>query len=150
MRPMRRHLRSSPARLAHGPSAAIFVATLSVLLLGLSAHPAAAAEPAAPPPLEAADTAPPGAVPAAPVQPIAPLATTPAATPAPPGALTTMSDPGLTPIPPAPRPKPFYRRHWFWGAVGVVLITGAIIGILSLQPDDPATPITKLGDMRAF
>jgi hypothetical protein len=143
MQPMRRHVTASLA------------ATFAVLTMAV-ASPTFAAEPTAPPPspsLESADTAPPGAAPAATVQPIGPPASAETVAPAPAATVTaaaTVADPGLTPVPPAARPKPFYRRSWFWGTVGVVLLTGAIIGILSLQPTDPATPSTKLGDMRAF
>jgi hypothetical protein len=47
-----------------------------------------------------------------------------------------------------PRP-PFYHRNWFWGAVGVVVLTTAIVLIAtSTARDEP--PSTTLGNMRAF
>ena len=84
----------------------------------------------------------------------------PAATP-PPGA--TAPVPTLTPEPPAalpaltldqgppPRPGnvPFYRKDWFWGGVGVLVLT-AVILLFSAGSSNPATPSTTLGDMRAF
>jgi hypothetical protein len=108
--------------------------------------PAPQTPPAAAPGLEAGDTAPaPGeAAPAAPNAPVTPLPG--AGTPAP-GALEA---PLVVPAPPAPRHRRFYEQHWFWGAVGVVFVTGMIVLALSLNNADPPTPNTRLGDMRAF
>jgi hypothetical protein len=66
---------------------------------------AAAAPPAAPEPL-------PVAAPAPAVAPAAPLVLTQSPTPA-----------------PAPEPAPFYKRVWFWGVVGVVVVAGAVGGL---------------------
>ena len=51
----------------------------------------------------------------------------------------------MTP-PPSPEP-PFYKRHWFWGAIGVVALTAVVIVVASSGPDQPDT---NLGNMRAF
>jgi hypothetical protein len=69
-----------------------------------------------------------------------------AAAPAP-GALEA---PLVAPMPVAPRQRRFYEQHWFWGAVGVLVATGIVVLALSLNNSDPATPTTRLGDMRAF
>jgi hypothetical protein len=118
----------------------------------VSATAAAQTTPPAPQPapgLEAGDTAaPPGAPPApAPgtVTPVAPLPG-PAVAPAP----STIEAPLVVPVPPAPRPPRFYQTHWFWGAVAVVVATGIVVLALTLNNADPATPNTRLGDMRAF
>jgi hypothetical protein len=111
------------------------------------AAPAPQPPPAAPAPgLEAGDTAPvPGeSAPAGATAPVTPL---PAAGAPAPGALEA---PLVVPAPNAPRHRRFYEQHWFWGAVGVVVITGMIVLALSLNSADPATPNTRLGDMRAF
>jgi hypothetical protein len=110
---------------------------------------ATAPAPTAPPALEAGDTAPPaGALPAPAVQPLEPLdPTSPLVAPA------VVSPPLAAPEPPPPPPplrEPLYRKDWFWGAVGVLVLTTAIVISLSLANADPATPNTKLGDMRAF
>ena len=47
------------------------------------------------------------------------------------------------------RPDPFYRKDWFWGAVGVVILTTAII-LVSVASSGADTPSTTLGNMRAF
>ncbi len=49
-----------------------------------------------------------------------------------------------------PRPRPFYRKAWFWGAVGVVLATTAFILVASAGSAGPGTPATDLGNMHAF
>jgi hypothetical protein len=99
------------------------------------------AAPPAPPPsddptpraaYEAQDTAPPSGVAPAPEQP----------TPAP--------DLGLGAPAPAPRHQPIYQKDWFWISIAVVAVTVAIVGTLALAGNDPATPPTTLGDMRAF
>ena len=117
--------------------------------LVLLASGAAAAQAIAPPaaaPFEAGDTAPPAGVqPVVPPGAVAPLP--PAAEPAMPSPATA---PLVVPAPPAPRDEPLYRRHWFWGAVGALVLTGAIVLAVSLSSSDPSTPTTKLGDMRAF
>jgi hypothetical protein len=99
---------------------------------------------AAAPSLEAGDTAAPGA----PVQPLLPPAMSSAA---PPGALPpTLVQGSLANVPPRePRPK-VYETRWFWGAVGVVVITTAIVVLFAVSSANPTTPSTKLGDMRAF
>jgi hypothetical protein len=108
--------------------------------------PAAVPAPAPAPGLEAGDTAPvPGE--AAPPPATAPMTPLPAAGAPAPGALEA---PLVVPAPPAPRHRRFYEQHWFWGAVGVVVVTGMIVLALSLNNADPATPNTRLGDMRAF
>lgn len=55
----------------------------------------------------------------------------------------------LAPSPPPPAGKPFYRKTWFWGAVGVVVLTAAIVLIATSGAGDQA-PTTTLGNMRAF
>lgn len=77
---------------------------------------------------------------------------------APPSGLPTLTPdpaapaPPLTlenrPSPPPDAPKPFYRKAWFWGAVGVVVVTAAIILIASQSEGGP--PDTHLGNMHAF
>src|SRR5262245_61716820 len=67
------------------------------------AAPVDQAAPAAPAALEAGDTAPPGAV-----QPLgAPGAPAP-------GIMTAPDNQSWSSVPPAPRPRPFYKRNWFW------------------------------------
>jgi hypothetical protein len=70
----------------------------------------------------------------------------------------------LTPAPAAPppleldrrtsqapdeQPVPFYRKEWFWGTVGIVVLTTAIILVASASPG-PSPPTTTLGNMHAF
>lgn len=116
-------------------------------LAGGPAHAQATTPPPpAAPPLETGDTAPPpGAPPTPEVQPVPPLPGL-----APPPSTAVVTAPGLTPPPPAVRRRPIYREDWFWAAVGVVLITGAIVTFFALRDPDPAKPQTELGDMRAF
>jgi hypothetical protein len=150
MLPMRRQKRqrlSVTSRGSRGTCAALVV--LGALALGGRTAAAQGMAPAPQtPPLEAGDTAPlPGAPPPAisePAPPVTPLRS--AATPEAP-ALTA---PLILPEPPAPRREPIYRKRWFWGAVGVLLLTGAVVLLVSLSNQDPATPNTRLGDMRAF
>jgi hypothetical protein len=150
MLPMRRQKRqrlSVTARHFRGACTALVV--LGALALGGRTAAAQATAPAPQtPPLEAGDTAPPPGAPpppiAEPAPPITPLPS--AATPEAP-ALTA---PLVLPEPPAPRREPIYRQHWFWGAVGVLVLTGAVVLLVSLSNQDPATPNTRLGDMRAF
>jgi hypothetical protein len=110
--------------------------------------PAASSPPTTPAPtgaLEAGDTAAPGAPPAA----VEPLGTPGTGAPLP-AASASVTEGAYAPLSPAPRPRPFYQRAWFWGVCGVAIVTLTIIGVLSLQPIDPAQPNTRLGDMRAF
>jgi hypothetical protein len=104
---------------------------------------ATAPAPQPPPPLGAGDTAPPPGV----VTPIEPLA--PAAVPAAPGT-PTLQAPLVVPAPAAPRKVPIYRSQWFWGAVGVFVVTGMVLLAVALSNQGSATPGTRLGDMRAF
>ena len=52
--------------------------------------------------------------------------------------------------PPAPRRAPFYRRDWFWAAVGVVAISTAIILVSVSSAGNPDAPASTLGNMHAF
>jgi hypothetical protein len=98
------------------------------------------------PNLESGDTAPPGAAKVETLDPThaPPLAPTTEVVGAPAGPTL------VTPPPPAPRPVPFYRKNWFWGAVSVVVITGIVVSVLTVGSSSPSTPQTTLGDMRAF
>jgi hypothetical protein len=50
----------------------------------------------------------------------------------------------------APAPgKPFYRKVWFWAAVGVVAATVTIV-LIATANGGPDTPNTNLGDHHAF
>ena len=49
-----------------------------------------------------------------------------------------------------PPPEPYYRKIWFWGAVGVVVVTVAVILIAGSGSSGPATPTTTFGNMDAF
>jgi hypothetical protein len=148
MLPMRRQ-RQVTARGSSRAVAARLVrfGAFAVLLLasGIAAAQTTTPPPAAAP-FEAGDTAPPpGVQPVVPPGALAPLPS--AAEPVMPSPATA---PLVVPAPPAPRNEPLYRRHWFWGAVGVLVLTGAIVLSISLSSADPSTPNTKLGDMRAF
>jgi hypothetical protein len=125
---------------------------LSLLLVGDAAAQTTAPPPQAAPGLESGDTAPPPGAPPASAAPIAPLAPTtgsaPAAAPAP--ALTATTAPLVLPAAPAPKHTPIYRKPWFWGAIGVVAVTGMVLMAVALANTDPSTPSTRLGDMRAF
>ena len=48
------------------------------------------------------------------------------------------------------RPAPFYQKLWFWGAVGVVVVSAVLITIASTGSSGPDAPATTLGDMHAF
>jgi hypothetical protein len=134
-----------PARLVRFGAFALMLLASGVAVAQATAPPPASAAPV-PAPFEAGDIAPPpGVQPAAPPGAVAPLP--PAVEPGLPSPATA---PLVVPAPPAPRDEPLYRRHWFWGAVGVLVLTGAIILAVSLNSADPSTPNTKLGDMRAF
>jgi hypothetical protein len=98
--------------------------------------------PQAAPSLESGDTAPPPGAP--------PTAVPPLPAPSPVPAQTAVVEPLYTPPPPEPQQLPLYRRNWFWGAIGVVLVTGVVLLFVSLSNADPPTPGTRLGDMRAF
>ncbi|HSZ84248.1 MAG TPA: hypothetical protein VLA14_18310 [Polyangia bacterium] len=106
--------------------------------------PAAPPAGGAAPSLEAGDTAAPGA----PVQPLLPPSATGTPPPgAPPPAVVQGS---LGSLPPREQRPKVYETRWFWGAVGVVVVTAAIVLALGLSSRNPTTPSTKLGDMRAF
>jgi hypothetical protein len=83
-----------------------------------------------------------------PVETITPSATTgPTLTPEP-----TLAPAPLTldqRRPQAPASVPFYQKDWFWGAVGVVILTTAVI-LVSVASSGTDTPTTTLGNMRAF
>ncbi len=161
MLPMRR----PPLRGRSSPSPLAAAAALMALFASLAASRPAAAQtapaaatltsPALPAPaavpsaLEAGDSA---AVPGTPVQPLASSpAPSPTGTAVPQAAPSMVVAPILTaPAPPPRRARRVYKEKWFWGLVGAVVITGAIIAVVSLQSSDPTTPNTKLGDMRAF
>ena len=95
-----------------------------------SRNAAAPASPAAVPPRTATTAAPPAAPPPAPAAPVL-IATTPASSPA----------------DSADQASPFYRRTWFWVAVGVVVVAGAAGGIYAAQRSggDPYHPTGSLG-----
>jgi hypothetical protein len=138
------------------PLVTVGALVLSLLLAGDAAAqataPAAQTTPAAQPApgVESGDTAPPPG--AAPIAPLAPLPSAAVPAPAPAGTTTTaplvVSSP--LPEPPAPRHTPIYRKHWFWGAIGLVAVTGVVLLAVALANSDPSTPSTRLGDMRAF
>jgi hypothetical protein len=68
--------------------------------------------------------------------------------PAPTSALPLELD-GRTAQSASERPVRFYKTNWFWGTVGLVAVTTAII-VLSTATSGTATPTTALGDMHAF
>jgi hypothetical protein len=72
------------------------------------------------------------------------MAPNPAA--APPLVLTERTEP----MRPAPGPEPIYRKVWFWGAVGVVVATVALILIWNLSSNENGPPATTFGNMNAF
>jgi hypothetical protein len=99
---------------------------------------------AAPTPAEVAPTPP---APADANAPISPLSPTMAPDPnAPPLTLQERT----TPLPPAARPEPLYRKVWFWAAVSVVVATVALILVWNLGSDDHSAPSTTFGNMHAF
>ncbi len=51
---------------------------------------------------------------------------------------------------PVPRPEPFYDTLWFWGAVGVVVATVAVILVWNLSSNGDPPPDTTFGNMHAF
>jgi len=125
---------------------------LTTLLLATAARAQTAPPPATFPPPAQTDTAPPPpATPAdapqaaPPVQPLSPTMA-PEPTLAPPLQLTERS----TQAQPAPWPEPFYRKTWFWFAVGAVIGTVAIIVLWNLGSNDNGPPKTTYGNMNAF
>jgi hypothetical protein len=52
--------------------------------------------------------------------------------------------------PSSERPVPFYKKDWFWGTVGLVVLTTALILISSASSNSPEPPSTTLGNMHAF
>ena len=56
---------------------------------------------------------------------------------------------GRTAHPLSERPVPFYRKNWFWGTVGLVVLTTAII-VVSASSSSASPPNTTLGNMHAF
>jgi hypothetical protein len=117
--------------------------------------PAPPAEPAPPPPPAEAPTAtpPPGQPPT-----LAPPPAEPTPASAPPLTLTPeLSSTSAPPLeldrrtgqPASERPVPFYKKDWFWGTVGLVVLTATII-VLSTATSDTSPPTTTLGNMHAF
>ncbi|MFL5304239.1 MAG: hypothetical protein ACJ8F1_03460 [Polyangia bacterium] len=121
-----------------------------VALMVLSAQVARADAPAADAAVEtrvdagaprAPDTA---AAPVAPVPPGAPPTLTPD--------LPVVAAPVLdqpSPAGPVPHGKPFYRKDWFWGAIGVIVLTATIV-LVATSGSSSDAPVTTLGNMRAF
>jgi hypothetical protein len=164
MSPMRRSRASISGR-----GALVLAAVAATGGLSMRARPVAAAEPA-PPPTASAPVGDPEPTPPPAVLPTPPPVAAPASgagleaadtapAGAPPGIVEPLGAPSTTapgasfadaPAAPAPRPRPFYRQGWFWAAAGVLAFTAVIIGVVTLQPADPATPDTRLGDKRAF
>src|SRR5450432_1749846 len=131
------------------------VAALTVLALALndtraqpeSPPPGSPPSPASPPPLELSP-APPAAPPADAAPPLAgPI--TPTLTAEPVQTLPLALDQRAPQGPESGQAVPFYRKDWFWGAVGVVILTTAII-LVSVASSGADTPSTTLGNMRAF
>ena len=82
--------------------------------------------------------------------PTAPIAA--AAPPPPPAAVAApaAASPGLdlTPREAAPA-RPVYRRWWFWTAIGVAVVGGAVAAVVATTvPRDASIPSSALGDMR--
>src|SRR6185312_1135320 len=108
--------------------------------------PPAQAPTATPPPGEPGNVAPPPATP--PATTTAPETTVPGAlgpaatpstlTPEPPVAPPLVLE-QRTPQAPAKRPVPFYRKDWFWGTIGLVVLTTAIV-LVSVSSSDSAGP----------
>jgi len=135
-------------------AAVLGLLTLVGVVSATSAARAQAQPPPAtsPPPTGDATGAPPDAAPAPPsagAAPVTPLPSTlaPEPAPAPPLQLTEQRTQYGAP---APQPEPFYRQWWFWGAVGVVAATVAIILVWNLGSNDSGPPSTTLGNMHAF
>jgi hypothetical protein len=104
--------------------------------------PPPATEPGPPPPAVAPAPPPAGTAPVTPLPPT--LAPEP--TSAPPLQLTERTSYEQQ----GPHPEPFYRQWWFWGAVGVVAATVAIILVWNLGSNDAGPPATTFGNMHAF
>jgi hypothetical protein len=137
MLPMPRPTRE-PRRLTAG----VLALSAFVLLAG-TAGAQTTPPPAAPPPvapLESGDTAPPPGTP--PPGAVAPVTPVPSA--------TALEAPFTVAPAPPPRPRPFYRTQWFWGAVGAAVIVGIIVTTIVLASGDPSAPNTRLGDKSAF
>jgi hypothetical protein len=114
-----------------------------------SPPPGSPPPPASPAPLELSPAAP-AAPPADAPPPVAgPTTPTPTLTPEPVQTLPLALDQRSPQAPESGRPVPFYRKDWFWGAVGVVILTTAII-LVSVASSGADTPTTTLGNMRAF
>jgi hypothetical protein len=160
---------SNPRRAARPPSGAraraawLLALALSLGTSQVRAQGAASAEPdpaATPPepPTPKAPTAPSPAQPAVggtattvpaspPEQPTLAPEHPPVLTPEPPQPLPPLTlDQGTTP---APQAVPFYHKDWFWGAVGLVVLTTAVI-LISAATSNTDAPATTLGNMRAF
>ena len=59
--------------------------------------------------------------------------------------------PVITPLAPAPRPRPFYKKWWFWTAVGAV-VAGAVVGgvVASQTGGSDWVPVGDSGSIRLF
>jgi hypothetical protein len=68
----------------------------------------------------------------------------------PPSAPLTLEAPAPAPAAPLRSHRPFYRKDWFWGAVGVVVLTAAIVLLATTSSSAEQPPPTTLGNMRAF
>ncbi len=155
------------ATLSRARSRRWLCAALSAVLVLLAVRGAGAGQPAVPAAHAPGDAPAPTAA-IAPTEPSAPAPAQPTApAPAPSVATAPAGDPSnaptLTPdLPPVPAPtleapamppppprKPFYRKDWFWGAIGVVVLTVGIV-LIATSGSDPQAPSTALGNMRAF
>jgi len=117
-----------------------------VLVARLAAADGDGANPDAAPPLPAADAVALEAVDAAVPLP-ADLMLPPELAPAPP---LTLEAPAPAPIMPLRSHRPFYRRDWFWGAIGVAIMTTVIVLLATSGSGSQQPPATTLGNMRAF
>src|SRR5262249_14761760 len=107
--------------------------------------PPATASPSPPPAAAPPAAEPPPAGAPAPISPLSPtMAPEPAG--APPLVLSERTAPLQTP----PQPEPFYYKLWFWGAVGAVVATVAIILVWNLSSNEKGPPDTTFGNMNAF
>jgi hypothetical protein len=144
------------------------LSSLALVVVGLLAFDVAAARAQTPPPATtppAQPTPPPIVTPPPAGDAVVPLGQLPppaeSAPPAMPGAAPPppqASPPyapsaaiAIAPVPaPLPPDRPFYKKRWFWGAVGVFVVTGLVIGYAVTRDGGPSKPNTTLGDMRAF